>query len=78
MGMIGFKRLRDTTKGRRAAGKRVEVAASRRCFLTSAGLAAGAALLPTSPPAEAAAPAADKHALYRETEHIRRYYELAR
>jgi hypothetical protein len=81
MVMIGFNRLRgvrDTKKGHGTAGKPAEVAAGRRWFLTSAGVAAGGALLPTSRPAEAAAPAADKRALYRETEHIRRYYELAR
>jgi hypothetical protein len=79
--MIGFNRLRglrDMKRERREAGKWTEVAANRRWFLTWAGSAAGGALLPASRPAEAAAPAADTHALYRETAHIRRYYELAR
>jgi hypothetical protein len=50
----------------------------RRSFLKWAGAASGGALLPTGTAAQAAAPAITGGALYRETDHIRRYYELAR
>ena len=54
-------------------------AAKRRDFLKLAGLApiAGAAALAPGKPAKAAEPAAAKGG-YRETEHIRKYYETAR
>jgi hypothetical protein len=57
--------------------------ADRRAFLKLAGAGAvtgGAALVTKSAPAEAAATAASesKDALYRETEHVKRYYDLAR
>lgn len=57
---------------------RGKVTADRRRFLAWAGTAAGGAMLPASRPAAAATAGGDKQALYRETEHIRRYYELAR
>lgn len=54
---------------------------SRRAFLGGAGLSAGAAAI-IAPPvkAEMAAPAdqAKRKAGYRETEHVRRVYELSR
>jgi len=54
----------------------------RREFLKSAGLttgAIGAAAVLTGVPAEAAMPeAGKKNASYRETEHVLKYYELAR
>jgi hypothetical protein len=56
----------------------------RRAFLKgvglSAGAAAGAAVIATSGVAEAAVPQEDgkKRVGYRKTEHVRRYYELAR
>ena len=56
-----------------------EVGADRRSFLKLAGagaVAGGAALLPGGE-AEASEAKA-KPSLYRETDHIRRYYELAR
>jgi hypothetical protein len=53
------------------------LAADRRSFLKWAGAASGA-LLPTGGAAQAAAPAVTGGALYRETDHIRRYYALAR
>lgn len=54
----------------------------RRAFLRGAGIAAGAAgvaAVTASPEAEAA-PAADNHKSvgYRETDHVRRAYDLAR
>ena len=58
-----------------------EVVADRRSFLklASAGAAAGgAALVAGERPAQAGEAKAGKQSLYRETEHIRRYYELAR
>jgi hypothetical protein len=57
-----------------------EVVADRRSFLKLAGAgaaASGAALVTGEKKAEAAE-AKPKISLYRETEHIRRYYELAR
>jgi hypothetical protein len=54
------------------------LAADRRSFLKWAGAASGGALLPTGATGQAAAPAVTGGALYRETDHIRRYYELAR
>jgi hypothetical protein len=53
-------------------------AAGRRSFLKWAGASAGGVLLPTAAAAQTAAPAVTGGALYRETDHIRRYYELAR
>lgn len=55
----------------------------RRDFLKSAGLATGAAgaaavALSTTGAAKAASPAKDESAGYRETEHVRTYYRLAR
>jgi anaerobic selenocysteine-containing dehydrogenase len=54
----------------------------RRDFLKAAGIAGGAAGLAaaalTTKSAKAAAPEAGKGAGYRETEHIRKYYESAR
>jgi hypothetical protein len=69
-----------------AAMKQMEkpaVTADRRAFLKLAGAGAvtgGAALVGASASGEAAAAAgADgKETLYRETEHIKRYYDLAR
>jgi hypothetical protein len=59
--------------------RKKEAVADRRSFLKLAGASAaagGAALVTGETPAEASQ---DKpKALYRETEHIRRYYELAR
>ena len=57
--------------------------ADRRAFLKLAGAGAvtgGAALVGASGSAEAAAPTAagSQDTLYRETEHVKRYYELAR
>jgi hypothetical protein len=57
-----------------------EAVADRRSFLKLAGASAaagGAALVGGETKAEAA-DAKPKASLYRETEHIRRYYELAR
>ncbi len=53
--------------------------AKRRDFLKLAGLApvAGAALLVSGAPAKAEQPAPEPGG-YRETEHIRKYYETAR
>jgi hypothetical protein len=53
--------------------------AKRRDFLKLAGLApvAGAAALAKERPAEAAAPEPQKRG-YRESEHIRKYYDTAR
>lgn len=56
----------------------------RREFLKTAGLAAGVAgaagAALTSAPAKAQEPGGDRRrdAGYRETEHVRKYYELAR
>ena len=57
-----------------------DAVADRRSFLKLAGAGAaagGAALMATDKKAEASE-AKSKTSLYRETEHIRRYYELAR
>ncbi|MCP5366164.1 MAG: twin-arginine translocation signal domain-containing protein [Hyphomicrobiales bacterium] len=58
---------------------------ARRQFLKTAGLGAGAAgvaataLAVKAPEADAAAaPAGKPRAGYRETDHVRRYYELAK
>lgn len=56
-----------------------DAVADRRSFLKLAGASAaagGAALLPAA--AVAAEGARETTSLYRETEHVRRYYELAR
>jgi len=53
----------------------------RRDFLKAAGIAGGAAGLAaalTTKSAKAAAPEAGKSSGYRETEHVRKYYESAR
>jgi anaerobic selenocysteine-containing dehydrogenase len=53
----------------------------RRDFLKAAGIAGGAAGLAaatSSSKSQAAVPAGRKSAGYRETEHIRKYYESAR
>lgn len=53
----------------------------RRDFLKAAGLAGGAgvaAVALTAKSSQAAAPAGQKESGYRETEHIRKYYESAR
>jgi nitrous oxide reductase len=54
----------------------------RRDFLKAAGLAGGAAgvaaVALTANSSQAAAPAGRKESGYRETEHIRKYYESAR
>ena len=57
-----------------------EVVADRRGFLklAGAGAAAGGAALMTGENKAEAAVGKDKPSLYRETDHIRRYYELAR
>jgi hypothetical protein len=57
-----------------------EVVADRRSFLklAGAGAAAGGAALVTGEKKATAAEVKPKTSLYRETEHIRRYYELAR
>lgn len=55
--------------------------ADRRSFLKLAGLGAvsgGAALVAETKPAEASAEARPADALYRETDHVKRYYELAK
>jgi len=60
--------------------KKKEVVADRRSFLKLAGtgaVAGGAALLTGEKVAEAHE-AKPSSSLYRETDHIRRYYELAR
>ena len=56
-----------------------EVVANRRTFLklAGAGAAAGGAALMTGEKKAEASEAKPKSSLYRETEHIRRYYELA-
>lgn len=57
-----------------------ETVADRRSFLKLAGVgavASGAALIPGAQQSEAAE-AKPTGSLYRETDHIRRYYELAR
>jgi hypothetical protein len=57
-----------------------EAVADRRSFLklAGAGAAAGGAALTTGGPKAQASEVKPKTSLYRETEHIRRYYELAR
>lgn len=53
----------------------------RRDFLKAAGIAGGAAGLAAatlSTKSQAAVPASRKSGSYRETEHIRKYYESAR
>lgn len=58
-----------------------EAVADRRSFLKLAGASAaagGAALMTGQKTAEAGEAGEKKPALYRETDHIRRYYELAR
>jgi nitrous oxide reductase len=57
-----------------------ETVADRRSFLklAGAGAAAGGAALVGGEKTAEAAEAKPKASLYRETEHIRRYYELAR
>jgi hypothetical protein len=55
-----------------------KVVADRRTFLKLAsGVVAGPAALASGKPAEATE-AKPTHTLYRETDHVRRYYELAR
>jgi hypothetical protein len=56
-----------------------EAVADRRSFLklAAAGTAAGGATLVSGEQADAAE-TKPKASLYRETEHVRRYYELAR
>ncbi len=55
---------------------------SRRDFLTAAGVAGGAAGVAAvalkTKSATAAAPESGKSSGYRETEHVKKYYELAR
>jgi hypothetical protein len=57
-----------------------EAVADRRSFLKLAGVgaAAGGAALMTGAKQAEAGEAKAKPSLYRETEHVRRYYELAR
>jgi hypothetical protein len=57
-----------------------ETVADRRSFLklAGAGAAAGGAALMTGEKKAEAGEAKAKPTLYRETEHVRRYYELAR
>jgi hypothetical protein len=57
-----------------------EAVADRRSFLklAGAGAAAGGAALVTGEQKAQAGETKAKPSLYRETEHIRRYYELAR
>jgi hypothetical protein len=57
-----------------------EAVADRRSFLklAGAGAAAGGAALVGGEKTAEAAESKPKTSLYRETEHIRRYYELAR
>ena len=57
-----------------------EAVADRRSFLklAGAGAAAGGAALMAGEKKAGAAEGKSKVSLYRETEHIRRYYELAR
>lgn len=57
-----------------------EAVADRRSFLKLAGATAaagGTALLPATAQAETTS-SGGREQLYRETEHVRRYYELAR
>lgn len=61
--------------------ERKDAKTDRRSFLKLAGIGtvAGAAAVATGgKEAEAAAPAEGKHAGYRETEHVRTFYETAR
>ena len=60
--------------------RRTEAVADRRSFLklAGAGAATGAAALLTGEKPAQASEAKAKESLYRETDHIRRYYELAR
>ncbi|MEE8351922.1 MAG: twin-arginine translocation signal domain-containing protein [Rhodospirillales bacterium] len=55
---------------------------SRRDFLKAAGVTGGAvgvaAIALTSKSVKAAVPESGKSAGYRETEHVKKYYELAR
>ena len=57
-----------------------EVGANRRSFLklAGAGAAAGGAALMTGEKKAEASEAKPKSSLYRETDHVKRYYELAR
>ena len=59
---------------------KTEVVADRRSFLklAGAGAAAGGAALIAGEKKAVAAEAAPTTTLYRETDHVRRYYELAR
>ena len=66
-------------------GKRPKVTSSeRRAFLKTAGIGAGAAaagvvgVVASDPPPGVAAEAADGADLYRETAHVKRFYQLAR
>lgn len=55
--------------------------ADRRSFLKLAGagvVGSGAALASTVVPAEAASPVETAEGGYRETDHVKRYYELAK
>ena len=59
---------------------KTEAVADRRSFLklAGAGAATGAAVLLSGEKKAQAGEAKAKESLYRETDHIRRYYELAR
>jgi len=61
--------------------KAEQAVTDRRGFLKLAGLgtvAGGAALVASSPQSEAGEATSDGKKLYRETAHVKRYYDLAR
>ena len=62
------------------SAKKMRQVADRRGFLKLAGASAvtGGTGAVAATPATAATEAGSKTALYRETEHVKRYYELAR
>lgn len=57
-----------------------KVVTDRRSFLklAGAGVAASGAAVAAGGPAAAAADSKQRESLYRETDHVKRYYELAR
>ena len=81
-GFCGSVFLRELEVWERLKMAKSETKTSRREFLKAAGLtgaAAGAAAVVLSESqAQAAKPAEDQQVGYRETEHVKTYYELAR
>jgi hypothetical protein len=72
---------KSTVEARLMKQSKKEVVSDRRSFLKMAGIGAaagGAALVTGEKKAVASEVKAEGGALYRETDHIRRYYELAR